>query len=183
MSPASRTSLFAPALLAATLLSCSSRSEVVCETPIPISRDSMAAVQAHAAAILRARGYSFYSAAEQMRNIERYDVPLREHYTSFVYADRDLPGACGLASSGCREVGVVIVYIVRDGDADDTSWHALVRAYTSRRAGALDRFSLVQVTEEVQADADAIIRELKLTQPAVVSSAPQRAGSIGPAPR
>lgn len=171
MSLASRMGLFGPALLAATttLMSCSSRSEVVCETPIPISRDSMASVQAHAAAILHARGYRTYSAAEQMRNIERYDVPLREHYISFVYADRDLPGACGLESSGCREVGVVIVYIVRDEEAGTPSWHALVRAYTSRRPGALDRFSLVQVTRDVQADADAIIRELRLAQPAVIS--------------
>lgn len=128
----------------------------------------MAAVQAQATAILRARGYRFHSAAEQMRNIERYDVPLREHYASFVYGDRDLASDCGIASSGCREVGVVIVYIVRDESAGNTSWHALVRAYTSRRSGTLDRFSLVQVTEEVQADADAIIRELKLTHPELV---------------
>lgn len=171
MSPATGRGLCGPVLMAATamLMSCSSRSEVVCETPIPISRDSMTAVQAHAAAILQARGYRSYSAAEQMRNIERYDVPLREHYLSFVYGDRDLSGGCGPGSSGCREVGVVIVYIVRDEGAGSASWHALVRAYTSRRPGTLDQFSLVQVTREVQADANAIIRELKLTQPVVIS--------------
>lgn len=171
MSPVVRMHLLGPALLAAsaTLISCAGRSEVVCETPMPISRDSMAAVQGSAAAILRARGYAFYSAAEQMRSIERYDVPLRTHYESFVYADRDVPGVCGFASSGCRGVGVVIVYIVRDEGAGNTSWHAVVRAYTSRRPGVLGRFSLVQVAREIQADADAIIRELKLTQPEVIS--------------
>ena len=174
MSPATRRGLLGPVLIlaTATLMSCSSRSEVVCETPIPISRDSMTAVQAHAAAILQARGYRSYSAAEQMRNIERYDVPLREHYLSFVYGDRDLPGGCGPGVNGCREVGVVIVYIVRDEGAGSASWHALVRAYTSRRPGALGQFSLVQVTREVQADADAVIRELKLAQPAVISYVP-----------
>jgi hypothetical protein len=163
--------LLSPALLvvSATLISCAGRSEVVCATPIPISRDSMAAVQAHAAAILHARGYALYSAEEQMRKIERYDVPLRAHYESLVYADRDVPGVCGFASNGCRGVGVVLVYIVRDEGAGTTSWHALVRAYTSRRPGTLGQFSLVQVSREVQADADAIIRELKLTQPGVIS--------------
>ncbi len=171
MSPASRMRLLGLALLvvSATSISCAGRSEVVCATPIPISRDSMAEVQAHATAILRTRGYALYSAAEQMRRIEQYDVPLRAHYESLVYADRVVPGVCRFASNGCRGVGVVIVYIVRDEGASNTSWHALVRAYTSRRAGALGRFSLVQVTREVQADADAIIRELKLTHPDVMS--------------
>jgi hypothetical protein len=163
--------LLGSALLAvsATSISCAGRSEVVCATPIPISADSMAAVQAHAAAILQARGYALYSAEEQMRRIERYDVPLRAYYESLVYADRDVSGVCGSASNGCRGVGVVIVYIVRDEGAGTASWHALVRAYTSRRPGALDRFSLVQVSREVQADADAVIRELKLTRPGVIS--------------
>jgi hypothetical protein len=156
-------------VVSATWISCAGRSEVVCATPIPIARDSMTAIQAHATAVLRARGYAFYSAAEQMRRIERYDVPLRARYQSLMYADRELPGVCGFASNGCRGVGVVMVYIVRDEGAGSTSWHALVRAYTSRRPGALDRFSLVPVTREVQADADAIIRELKLTQPDVIS--------------
>jgi hypothetical protein len=64
---------------------------------------------------------------------------------------------------------VVIVYFVRDEGDNATGQHAFVRAYVSRRSSALGRFSLVQVTREIQADADAIVQELRLTQPEVIS--------------
>lgn len=156
-------------LATVTMLSCSGRSEVVCSTPVPLSKTSIGEVQAQAEAILRARGYAFYPAAEQMRRIERYDVPLRTHYDSFLYAERDVPGVCGVGAMECRGVGVVIVYFVRDQGDNATGWQAFVRAYVSRRSSALDRFSLVQVTREIQADADAIVQELRLAQPEVIS--------------
>jgi hypothetical protein len=171
MSPALRTRACWPALLVvtATILSCAGRSEVVCSTPVPISTASIGAVQARAEAVLRARGYAFYPAAEQMRRIERYDLPLRTRYESLVYAERDVQGVCALGAVGCQTVGVVIVYIVRDEGDNATGWHAFVRAYTSWRSSALDDFHLVRVTGDVQADADAVVQELRLAPGDVIS--------------
>jgi hypothetical protein len=171
MSPALRTRASWPGLLVATaaILSCAGRSEVVCSTPVPISTASITAVQARAETVLRARGYAFYPAAEQMRRIERYDVPLRTRYESLLYAERDVQGLCAVGAVGCKTVGVVIVYVIRDEGDNATGWHAFVRAYTSHRSSTRDGFRLVRVTGDVQADADAVVQALRLAPVDVIS--------------
>ena len=104
-----------------------------------------------------------------MRRIERYDVPLRTRYESLLYAERDVQGVCALGAVGCKTVGVVIVYIIRDEGDTATGWHAFVRAYTSQRSNALSDFHLVRVTGDVQADADAVAQDLRLAPADVIS--------------
>jgi hypothetical protein len=152
------------AIAAATLLSCG-RPEVIGSNVIPLPRSSVAAVQARAQTALVARGYAVYPPDEQMRRLVTYDLPLRKGYESVLVAERELGELCASASPGCRGIGVVMVYVFHDDVASLTGWDVIVRGYATRRPSALERFSPVPVTKDVQADVAAIAELLQEAPP------------------